>query len=93
MPINISPTHTFTYAGAQINVFHANIGQGLPKHEHMYSHATICNAGKILITLEGRSYTLDKYSEPLNLPASEWHEISAIEDYTVFVNIFEEGKY
>jgi quercetin dioxygenase-like cupin family protein len=93
MPINISPVHTFTYASAQINVYHANVGQGLPKHEHTYSHATVCHNGKISVKLDGRSYVMDKESQPLNLPAGEWHEIEAIEDYTVFVNIFEEGKY
>ena len=29
----------------------------------------------------------------LNLPAGEWHEIEALEDGTVFVNVFAEGKY
>ena len=85
--------HSFTYDGAQLNVYHADIGEGLPKHEHGFSHATICNAGSCLVSLEGRSYTINKDSQPLNLPASEWHEIEALEDNTVFVNVFAEGKY
>jgi quercetin dioxygenase-like cupin family protein len=89
----ISPTHTFTYDGCQLNVYHANVGEGLPKHEHGFSHATICNAGSCLINLEGRSYTVNKDSQPLNLPAYEWHEIEALEDGTVFINVFAEGKY
>lgn len=92
MVVNISPTHKFTYASANVNVYHANKGEGLIKHEHIYSHATMCNSGKCLVSLEGRSYTIDKNSQPLNLPAGEWHEIEALEDGTVFVNIFEEGK-
>jgi hypothetical protein len=28
-----------------------------------------------------------------NLIANEWHEIEALEDNTVFVNVFAEGKY
>jgi hypothetical protein len=28
-----------------------------------------------------------------NLTAAEWHEIEALEDGTVFVNVFAEGKY
>ena len=90
--IAVTPAHSFTYDGAQINVFHANKGQGLPKHEHIYAHATICHAGKCLVSLEGRSYTITKDSQPLNLPAGEWHEIEALEDGTVFVNVFAEGK-
>lgn len=90
--IIVVPKHSFTYDGARINVFHANTGEGLPKHSHAYSHATMCNAGSCLISLEGRSYTITKDSQPLNLPAGEWHEIEALEDETVFVNVFAEGK-
>ena len=93
MTIVISPTHSFTYDGAQLNVYHANKGQGLPKHDHMYSHATVCHSGSCLVSLEGRTHTINKYSKPLNLPAGEWHEIEALEDETVFVNVFAEGKY
>jgi quercetin dioxygenase-like cupin family protein len=92
MITNISPAHNFTYASAQVNVYHANVGEGLPKHEHLYSHATVCHSGSCLVSLEGRNYTLNKNSQPLNLPANEWHSIEALEDNTVFVNIFEERK-
>jgi len=93
MVTNIGTAHSFTYDGAQLNVYHANKGEGLPKHEHIYSHATVCHSGSCLVSLEGRSYTIDKNSTPLNLPAGEWHEIEALEDGTVFVNVFAEGKY
>jgi quercetin dioxygenase-like cupin family protein len=85
--------HSFTYNGAQLNVYHANIGQGLPKHSHPWSHATVCHNGSCLVSLEGRSYTIDKNSKPLNLPAIEWHEIEALENETVFVNVFAESAY
>jgi len=85
--------HSFVYDGAQLNVYHANTGEGLPSHNHSYDHATICNAGSCLVSLEGRSYTINKDSQPLNLPANEWHEIEALEDGTVFVNVFAENKY
>jgi quercetin dioxygenase-like cupin family protein len=93
MVINITPTHVFSYDGTQLNVYHANKGEGLLKHEHTFSHASMCNSGSCLVSLQGRSYTIDKYSQPLNLPANEWHEIVALEDETVFVNIFAENKY
>jgi hypothetical protein len=85
--------HSFSYDGANLNVYHADKGEGLSKHEHSFAHATMCNAGSCLISLEGRSYTINKDSKPLNLPANEWHEIEALEDGTVFVNVFAEGKY
>lgn len=93
MTIQVVSAHSFTYNGAQINVYHADKGEGLPSHSHAYSHATMCNSGSCLVSLEGRSYTINKNSQPLNLPAGEWHEIEAAEDGTVFVNIFAENKY
>lgn len=89
----IAPKHSFIYDGAQLNIYHANIGEGLPKHEHLYSHATMCHSGCCKVSLEGRHHIITKDSQPLNLLANEWHEIEALEDGTVFVNVFAEGKY
>jgi quercetin dioxygenase-like cupin family protein len=89
----IAPAHVFSYDGAQLLIYHADKGEGLLRHQHNYSHATVCNAGSCKVSLEGRSYTINKNSQPLNLPANEWHEIEALEDGTVFVNVFSEGKY
>jgi quercetin dioxygenase-like cupin family protein len=85
--------HSFTYDGAQLNVIHANKGEGLPKHSHFYSHATICHNGSCVIRMEGKEKIINKHSGAFNLPANEWHEIEALEDDTVFVNVFAEGKY
>jgi quercetin dioxygenase-like cupin family protein len=87
------PIHQVTYDGAQLNIYHANKGEGLPKHEHAYSHLTICHAGSCVIRKEGIEKVIDKYTQPINLKAVEWHEIEALEDGTVFVNVFAEGKY
>ena len=84
---------TVTYDGVHLNVYHANKGQGLPRHEHVYSHLTMCHAGSILVTKEGKSLVMTKDTQPVNLLANEWHEIEALEDGTVFVNVFAEGKY
>lgn len=93
MTILINPTHSFVYDGAQLNKYHANKGEGLPKHEHQYAHATMCCSGSCVIRKEGREVILTKNDSPVNLIANEWHEIEALEDGTVFVNIFAEGKY
>jgi quercetin dioxygenase-like cupin family protein len=90
LPANLA--HSFTYYEAVINVYHADKGQGLPKHDHRVSHATMCNAGSCLVSLEGRSYVINKDSQPLNLPANEWHEFEALEDGTVFVNVSVKGN-
>lgn len=91
--ITLTPTHTFDYENTRNGVFHANIGEGLPHHEHIYSHVTICHSGSIAIRKEGKEIVVNKDSGAFNLVANEWHEIEALEDNTVFVNIFAEGKY
>ena len=85
--------HSFTYDGAQINVYHASKGEGLPKHAHAYAHATICHAGSIIVRKENKELIMTKDTQPVNLVAGDWHEIEALEDDTVFVNVFSEGKY
>lgn len=93
MTQTIPPKFTVNYDGATLNVYHANKGQGLPRHEHIYAHLTMCHAGSILVIKEGKSLTMTKDTQPVNLVANEWHEIEALEDGTVFVNVFAEGKY
>lgn len=93
MVITSSPKHSFTYDGAVLNVFHVSKGYGLPHHQHNYSHATICHNGSCVIRMEGKERVIDKHSGAFNLPAGQWHEIEALEDDTVFVNVFAEGKY
>jgi hypothetical protein len=89
----IPPMHQVTYDGATLNVYHANKGEGLPKHGHSFAHLTICHAGKCVIRKEGIEKIIDKNTQPVNLKEIEWHEIEALEDGTVFVNVFSEGKY
>ena len=90
--IMIYPHHFFKYDGVLINIYHANKGEGLPKHEHIYSHATMCNAGSCIVKVENKELVMDKNTQPVNLPANKWHEIEALEDGTVFVNVYAEGK-
>jgi len=93
MTQTIIPMHQVTYDGASVNVYHANKGEGLAKHEHAYAHLTMCHSGSCIIRKEGIEKVIDKNTQPINLKADEWHEIEALEDGTVFVNVFAEGKY
>ena len=89
----VEPKHRVTYDSANVYVYHAKKGEGLPRHEHTYSHLTLCHAGSLVVRKEGKEHTMTKDSTPVNLKAAEWHEIEALEDGTVFVNVFSEGKY
>lgn len=84
--------HKFTYDAANINVYHADKGEGLPSHEHSYSHLTICHNGSCVIRVDGKEKVIDKNSGAFNLLGGQWHEIEALEDNTVFANVFAMGK-
>lgn len=88
----IGPTFSVTQEGTTINIFHAQKYDGLPRHGHEYSHLTMCHAGSCIIRKENKELVMDKNTQPVNLVAGEWHEIEALEDGTVFVNIFAEPK-
>lgn len=93
MTQRIAPAYSVTYDGVTLHAYHANTGEGLPRHEHLYAHLTMCHAGSIVVRKEGRELVMTKNTQPVNLVAAEWHEIEALEDNTVFVNVFAEGKY
>lgn len=85
--------HQVTHDGTVLRVYHGNRGEGIRKHSHAYSHLTMCHAGSILVTKEGKSLVMTPETQPVNLTADEWHEIEVIENETVFVNIYSDGKY
>ena len=89
---NAVAKHLFTFAGAVHSVYHCLANQGLSKHDHAYAHITVCHAGSIRVIKEGKEVVLKPTSTPVFLTAGEWHEIEALEDGTVFENIFAEGK-
>lgn len=93
MTVAISPAHSVVYDGASVNVYHANKGEGLPQHDHIYAHLTICMAGSMIARKKDKELMMTKDTQPVNLVANEWHELEALEDGTVFVNVFAEGKY
>lgn len=86
--INVPRFNNFIYEGASINTYHVNKGEGLLKHTHDYSHATICHNGSCIVRMEDKEIIINKESGGFNLPQGKWHEIEALEDNTVFVNIF-----
>jgi len=88
----INPTHHFVYDGAVVNIYYAKKGEGLPRHQHAYAHATFCPAGSCVVRKENKEVIFTKQTQPANLKAGEWHEIEALEDNTVFINVFSESK-
>jgi len=91
--IAILPKFSVQQNNTNIYVFHCSAGQGLEKHEHPYSHLTFCTAGSIIVRKENLQHIMTKDSQPVNLKAKEWHEIEALEDGTVFINVFAENTF
>ena len=91
--VSIMPKHDFTYGGAVVRIYHANKGEGIPMHSHAYGHATTCMNGSCKYTQEDKVLVATKDTQPINLVAGKFHEIEALEDNTVFVNVFAEGNY
>lgn len=88
-PANLA--HSFSFHGTQHNVYHADVGEGLPRHEHNYPHLTVCHAGSCAVRKEGKQVVITKSDAPIYLVERQWHEIEALEDGTVFENIFMAG--
>jgi quercetin dioxygenase-like cupin family protein len=87
------PTYTFNVNGATINTFHVEkAGEGHPKHVHDYDHVTMVHSGKLLVTTHDTQFTMTKENKPILFPANQWHELEAIEDCTVFTNVFGENQ-
>ncbi len=87
---HIEPSQKFTYGGAVIGVFYANKGEGLPMHSHFYSHSVSCMNGSCKITQGDKTVVMTKDSTPINLLAGFNHEIEALENGTIFMNVFSE---
>lgn len=87
MTITVTPRRLFVYKSIRVYEIVANKGEGVPKHDHEFSHATMCVAGSIVIRKEDKEVILTPNDSPVMLPANEWHEIEALEDNTIFINM------
>ena len=87
MTIPTEPKKLFIYKGLKVSEFWLNKGEGLPKHEHNFNHLSMCILGSCVIRKENVNFVLTPEKEAVDLTAKEWHEIEALEDNTIIVNI------
>jgi len=85
---SIGPKHFFDYAGVSVATYHAEAGEGLPVHQHTHNHATVCHTGSCVVRVKGKEIVMEPNTKPIDLPANIPHEIEALENGTVFTNIF-----
>lgn len=84
------PTYSFNVNDTTTNIFHiSKAGEGHPKHYHDYDHVTVVHSGKLLVRTENNGeFEMTKDTRPLLFPKGQWHELEAIEDNTIFTNVF-----
>ena len=87
MTILTGPQKLFVYKGLQVSKFLLNKGEGLPKHEHNFIHLTMCVSGSCLVRKENVEMILCPEDAAVDLPANQWHEIEALENNTIIINM------
>lgn len=86
--VNVSQSiRNFTYKNVALNIYYINKGEGLPKHEHEYRHGVICLEGSCRIGKENFELLINKNSQFVELKENEWHELEAMEDKTIILNV------
>lgn len=66
-------------------------GEGLPMHQHDVDHLTVIAAGRIAVRTESRAVERVPTDAPILFRAGRAHEIEALDDGTVVLNIFAGG--
>ncbi len=66
-------------------------GEGLPRHQHDVDHLTIVAAGRVVARTDERVLERGPADPPILFRANRAHEIEALEDGTVVLNVFPVG--
>lgn len=78
----------FSYDGDEFTLYNfSKASDAIPMHTHDYSHLTVVIAGKISATNGEKSAEFGPASV-VNFSSGKPHEITAVEDNTVILNIF-----
>lgn len=80
--------HSFSAMGQTYVRYVFASGEGLPKHIHDVDHLTIVAAGKIKVFTDTREVERTPQDPPILFRASRFHEIVALQDDTVVLNVF-----
>jgi quercetin dioxygenase-like cupin family protein len=84
---SVQANKDFSLNGVHMETYYANKNEGLKRHEHTFPHLTVCIQGSCVIRKEGKELVITKDSTAILLKENEWHEIEALEDNTIFMNV------
>jgi quercetin dioxygenase-like cupin family protein len=80
--------HSFAALGQSFVRYVCARGEGLPRHQHDVDHLTIVAAGRIVARADARVVERGPTDPPILFRAGRAHEVEALEDGTVFINVF-----
>lgn len=81
-------THAFEAMGSSFVRYECARGEMLPRHTHEEDHLTVIAAGSLVVRTDDKVVTRGPKDAPILFRAGRYHEIEAVEDGTVFLNIF-----
>ncbi len=80
--------HAFSALGQSFVRYVCARGESLPRHQHDVDHLTIIAAGRVIARTDERAIECGPADHPILFRANRAHEIEALEDGTVFINVF-----
>jgi quercetin dioxygenase-like cupin family protein len=82
------------YGGVTASVFNLQVGQTIPRHQHPVPHTTSVITGRSRVEVfDGRPpIEVDRHTPLIELPPLIDHEITALENTTVIINMIV-GEY
>ncbi len=83
--------HTFGALGCAFQRYSLAAGETIDRHQHEVDHLTIVASGRIVATTDDRSVERGPLDPPVLFRANRYHDIQAIEDGTVVLNVFVNG--
>lgn len=80
--------HLFEALGQSFVRYIFEKGEGLPRHQHNVDHLTIVAAGRVVARTDDRVLERGPSDAPILFRAGRSHEVFALENETVILNVF-----
>ncbi len=82
----------FSALGSRFDRYEFAAGEGLPAHQHDEDHLTLVVAGRIIARSGGKEVERGPEGTPILFRAGRMHEIVALDNDTVVLNVFSEAR-
>ena len=82
----------FSALGSRFDRYEFAAGEGLPAHQHDEDHLTLVVSGRIVARSGGKEIERGPDDTPILFRAGRMHEIVALDNDTVVLNVFSEAR-